>query len=64
MAQADLAACIIVIDLAVSIVTTHFFLRSKQKVGVKVDPEQEELEDLMPVAEKPEHKQDAAGGGD
>ena len=64
VAQADLAACIIVIDLVVSIVTTHFFLRSKQKLGVKIDAEQEELEDLMPVADKVEAKQATENAGD
>ena len=64
MAQADLAACIIIIDLAVSIVTTHFFLRSKQKLGVKIDAEQEELQDLMPVADKVEDKHATEGAGD
>ena len=49
MAQADLAAIIIIIDLLVSVLTTHFFVKSKQKIGVAPgdDEQHEEMQDLM-----------------
>ena len=47
--QADLAAIIIIIDLLVSVLTTHFFVKSKQKIGVAPgdDEQHEEMQDLI-----------------
>ena len=48
VAQADLAAVIIAVDLIVSVCTTHMFLRSKESVGAPVVAEEgEESEDLV-----------------
>ena len=48
VAQADLAAMIIAVDLIVSLCTTHMFLRSKESVGTPVVAEEgEESQDLV-----------------
>ena len=34
VAQADLAACIVFVDLIVSLITTHIFVTGKDRVGL------------------------------